>query len=597
MLNKAENRSFQLKESKFWVGVPPWILIGAVVILFPIVAFMTIENINRQKKNSVRLLREKGAALIRSFEAGTRTGMMGMHWKNFQLQKLLTETAQQPDIVYLLVADRNGMILAHNDLGQIGKIYGQDLNLEEASRFESAKWRVVSRKDGKKIFEVFREFSPTSKHMGIHRGPRMMNRLFKPYSGGPENFPQTPRIIFVGLDMTSIEEARQADIRHTVIMAAIMLLIGFSGIFLLFLAQSYRVTKTSLTRIKAFSDNLVENMPIGLIAIDQNIKIASINQVAGSILRVTPREIIGKDAQRTLPYQIWQQIEDLDDESDMLEKEIDYSSPDGTVVPLEFSATWLYDDKGSFLGYILLFKDLSEIRTLRKEMARNQRMASVGRLAAGIAHEVRNPLSSIKGFATYFKERYHDVPEDQQISAIMIQEVDRLNKVVGQLLEFARPITISKNATSIEPLIMDSLKMIERQASEKNIKVTTDFLSGIDDVILDPDKISQVLLNLYLNALDSMENGGNLSVSVSTNAEKKGIEIKISDTGVGISPKDLFLIFDPYFTTKPTGTGLGLAIANNIIEAHDGVIKLESRLGEGTTVTICLPNPAEQKDE
>jgi len=281
----------------------------------------------------------------------------------------------------------------------------------------------------------------------------------------------------------------------------------------------------------------------------------------------------------------------------MLEKEIDYSSPNGTVVPLEFSATWLYDDKGSFLGYILLFKDLSEIRTLRKEMARNQRMASVGRLAAGIAHEVRNPLSSIKGFATYFKERYHDVPEDQQISAIMIQEVDRLNKVVGQLLEFARPITISKNATSIEPLIMDSLKMIERQASEKNIKVTTDFLSGIDDVILDPDKISQVLLNLYLNALDSMENGGNLSVSVSTNMEKKGIEIKISDTGVGISPKDLFLIFDPYFTTKPTGTGLGLAIANNIIEAHDGVIKLESRLGEGTTATIYLPNPAEQKDE
>jgi two-component system sensor histidine kinase HydH len=488
------------------------------------------------------------------------------------------------------------MILAHNDLGQVGRIYGQDLDLEEASRFESAKWRIVSHADGKKIFEVFREFSPTGKPMGIHRDHRMTNRLFKPYAGTPENFPQTPRIIFVGLDMTSIEEARQADIRHTVIMAAIILLIGFSGIFLLFLAQSYRVTKTSLVRIKAFSDNLVENMPIGLIAIDQNKKIASINQAAGSILRVTPREIIGKDAQQTLSDQIWQQVEDLDNKSSVLEKEIAYSSSDGTIVPLEFSATWLYDDEGSFLGYILLFKDLSEIRTLRKEIARNQRMASVGRLAAGIAHEVRNPLSSIKGFATYFKERYHDVTEDQQISAIMIQEVDRLNKVVGQLLEFARPITISKKATSIEPLILDSLKMIERQASEKKIQVTTDFLSGIDDVILDPDRISQVLLNLYLNALDSMENGGNLSVSVSTNVEIKGIEIKISDTGVGISPKDLPLIFDPYFTTKPTGTGLGLALANNIIEVHDGVIKLESRLGEGTTVTICLPNSAESKE-
>jgi two-component system sensor histidine kinase HydH len=596
MLNKAKSRTLQLKESKFWAGVPPWILIGAVVILFPIVAFMTIENINRQKKNNVRLLKEKGAALIRSFEAGTRTGMMGLHWKNFQLQKLLTETAQQPDIVYLLVANRNGTILAHNDLEQIGQLYGQDLDLEEVSRFESAKWRIVSRVDGKKIFEVFREFSPTGKHMDIHRGHRMMNRLFRPYAGNQENFPQPLRIIFVGLDMTSIEEARQADIQHTLIMAAIMLLIGFSGIFLLFLAQSYRVTKTSLARIKAFSDNLVENMPIGLIAIDQDKKIASINQVAGSILRVTPREIIGKAAQHSIPDQIWQLIQDLDNQSGMLEKEIDYSLPDRTVMPLEFSATWLYDDEGSFLGYILLFKDVSEIRTLRKEITRNQRMASVGRLAAGIAHEVRNPLSSIKGFATYFKERYRDVPEDQQISTIMIQEVDRLNKVVGQLLEFARPITISKKSISIEPLIMDSLKLIERQASEKNINITTDFAAGIDDFILDPDRVSQVLLNLYLNALDSMENGGNLAVSVSTDAGKKQIEIKISDTGVGISSKDLSLIFDPYYTTKPTGTGLGLAIANNIIEAHDGVIKLDSQLGEGTTATICLPNPAESKD-
>jgi two-component system sensor histidine kinase HydH len=593
MLNKAENRSLHLKESKFWTWVPPWILIGAVVILFPIIAFMTIENINRQKRNSIRLLREKGAALIRSFEAGTRTGMMGIHWKNFQLQKLLTETAQQPDIVYLLVASQNGTILAHNDLEQIGQIYGRNLDLEEASRFESAKWRIVSQANGKKIFEVYREFSPTGRHMGVHRGSRMMNRLFGPYPGDPENFPQTPRIIFVGLDMTSIEEARQTDIRYTLIMAAILLLIGFSGIFLLFLAQSYRVTKTSLTRIKAFSDNLVENMPIGLIAIDQNKKIVSINQVAGSILRVTPRKIIGKDARHTLPDQIWQHIQDLAKESGILEKEITYSSPDGTVVPLEFSTTWLYDDKGSFLGYIVLFKDLSEIRSLRNEIARNQRMASVGRLAAGVAHEVRNPLSSIKGFATYFKERYHDVPEDQQISAIMIQEADRLNKVVGQLLEFARPIAISKKSTAIEPLIMDSLKLVERQASEKHIKITTDFSDGINEVNLDPDRISQVLLNLYLNALDAMEKGGHLAVSISMNAGKKQIEIKISDTGVGISSQDFPLIFDPYFTTKPTGTGLGLAIANNIIEAHDGIISLESRLGKGTTVTICLPNPAE----
>jgi two-component system sensor histidine kinase HydH len=104
----------RLKHNKFWTGVPPWVLIGAMVVLLPIVVFFTVENINRQKQNSIQLLLEKGAALIRSFEAGTRTGMMGMQWSEFQLQQLLAETAQQPDIVYLMVTDENGKVIAHH---------------------------------------------------------------------------------------------------------------------------------------------------------------------------------------------------------------------------------------------------------------------------------------------------------------------------------------------------------------------------------------------------------------------------------------------------------------------------------------------------
>jgi two-component system sensor histidine kinase HydH len=249
----------------------------------------------------------------------------------------------------------------------------------------------------------------------------------------------------------------------------------------------------------------------------------------------------------------------------------------------------LNDEDGTFLGYVLLFKDLSEVRSLRKEIARSQRLASVGRLAAGVSHEIRNPLSSIKGFATYFKERYHDVPENQQISNLMIQEVDRLNRVVGQLHEFARPIKISKKSIQIKSFIENSLKLIERQASEANIKIQTSLSSEIDKVFVDPDRINQVLLNLYLNAIESMENEGSLSVTLTNTLKKDGIEIRVSDTGTGISKDDLAHIFDPYFTTKASGTGLGLAIVHNIIEAHKGKIKVESILGQGTTVTVILP--------
>ena len=583
--------TIKTKNNRFWTGVPPWIFIGAVVVLLPIFSFMTIQNIHRQNENSLSLLLGKGAALIRSFEAGTRTGM-GLRWSGLQLQKLMTETAQQPDILYILVADLNGTILAHDNPEHIGKRHGKGLNFEQISSFTKVQWRKLSKPDGKKIIEVFRRFSPSRGSMGKHHNQMMMQMLL--LLDRDKRITVTPAdpIIFVGLDMTSIEEARKSDTRHNIIMGIILLLIGFAGVTLLFLAQSYRTTRTSLSRIKAFSDNLVENMPIGLVAIDDNEKITSLNHVAGSILSLSADEVIGKDAMQIIPTDLWELLQSLDLEKDVVEKEIECAVFEGKVIPLEVSATLLNDEDGTFLGYVLLFKDLSEVRSLRKEIARSQRLASVGRLAAGVSHEIRNPLSSIKGFATYFKERYHDVPENQQISNLMIQEVDRLNRVVGQLHEFARPIKISKKSIPINSFIENSLKLIERQASEANIKVQTDLSSEIDKVFVDPDRINQVLLNLYLNAIESMENEGSLSVTLTDTVEKDGIEIRVSDTGKGISKDDLAHIFDPYFTTKASGTGLGLAIAHNIIEAHNGKIKVESLLGHGTTVTVLLPNSA-----
>ena len=263
---------------------------------------------------------------------------------------------------------------------------------------------------------------------------------------------------------------------------------------------------------------------------------------------------------------------------------------DGRVVPLEVSASFFKDEAGTVLGLVTLFKDLTEVRLLKQEVVRSQRLATVGRLAAGIAHEIRNPLSSIKGFATYFKERYQEKPEDQQVSNIMIQEVDRLNKVVGQLLDFAKPVIIAKVSVSLKPFIEDSLKLVTRQAEEKGITIQTDFHSQVDFGFLDPDRINQVLLNLYLNAIESMNEGGCLSVTLSVLEDGEQIEIRVSDTGNGIRADDLAHIFDPYFTTKNSGTGLGLAIVHNILENHGGEIKVESRSGQGTTIRLLLPN-------
>jgi two-component system, NtrC family, sensor histidine kinase HydH len=227
---------------------------------------------------------------------------------------------------------------------------------------------------------------------------------------------------------------------------------------------------------------------------------------------------------------------------------------------------------------------------LRKEIARSQRLASLGSLAAGVAHEIRNPLSSIKGFATYFKEKCADNDQVGATADIMISEVDRLNRVVGQLLELARPVELNRKTIDLKTLLENSAALISSRATEQSVKVNIDLTDPGLTIYADADRISQVLLNLYLNGIDAMgNNDGTLSISARESNGARGLLVTITDNGCGIEPKDLPHVFDPYFTSKSTGTGLGLAIVHNIMEAHGGSISVESTPGKKTTFTLFFP--------
>jgi len=568
-------------KKRFWAVIPPWLIIGAVVILVPVFIFMTIENINRQKEQTTRLLVEKGAALIRSFEAGARTGI-GLHWGGFQLQKLLMETAEQPDIDYLIVTDARGTILADSDPLRIGAIYGQDLDLAKIAGSEKLAWRQAPNSEGADTFEVYRRFAPTRDPLPGFPDPRLMG----PPAGAES--PPPGLVIFVGLNMGPITAAHEEDIRHTIWMAVLFLLIGCAGIISLLLAQGYRVARSSLSRIKAFSDSLVENMPIGLIATDAGGKLNAFNQTAEAILKRTAGEALGKPAEEILPGSCRELFRTLAAERRLIEREIDCDVAEGRTIPLEVIATTLREEDGAFLGHVLLFRDMTEIRRLEEEVARSRRLASLGSLAAGVAHEIRNPLSSIKGFATWFRERYRDNPEDRDTAEVMIREVDRLNRVITQLLEFARPLTMNRVPTPLPAVIRHALKMVEGEAHRKGVALETDLSAEIGEVSLDADRMTQVFLNLCLNAIAAMEAGGVLRVSLARRDERT-VRITVADTGIGIPKKDLPRVFDPYFTTRSSGTGLGLAIVHKIVEAHGGEVRLESEPGKGTTATILLP--------
>lgn len=567
--------------------IPPWVLIGSVALLVPLFAAATLLRIERERQFAERLLLEKGAALIRAIEAGTRSGMMGMHRGAFQLQNLLTETARQPDIAHLVVTDLEGRVIAHSDLRAVGSIYGEGLDLGGApSARQPPAWRLVADESGAAVFEVYRRFEPASIPRGMLRGGPMGRRLPEALFPPPAEPPtDAPRIIFVGLDMTAVEEARRVDVLHAVVTGGVLLAAGLAGLTLLMLTHSYRETRSRLSRVQAFSDHVVDNVPIGLVALDAHRRVALVNRAAELLLAITERAARGRPAAEALPEEIAQAAA----AGSAPTQEIACRLSNGERRWLEIAVGRITDGGGGYAGSVVILKDLAEIRALQSEVARHQRLAAVGRLAAGVAHEIRNPLSTIKGFATYFRERYRDHPEDQRIAGILIQEVDRLNRVVGQLLEFSRPIAIHPRRVALRGLIEDSLRLAAEPLAAKAIEVAVEIRLAEPEIQIDPDRASQVLLNLYLNAVEAMEPGGRLTVRVAESAQDRAVEIAVADTGCGIAPENLSQIFEPYFTTKPAGTGLGLAIAHNIVEAMGGAITAESRPGQGTTFTLRIP--------
>ncbi|MFY9399698.1 MAG: ATP-binding protein [Desulfomonilia bacterium] len=569
-----------------WIRVSPWVIVGAFIVLVPIFAFMTIKNVRTQQDNMVMLMREKGDALIRSFEAGARTGAMGMNWGSVQIQRLIMETAEQPDILYILITDKNGTVVAHNQPMFIGRSHGSDL--DHAPIGEQIRSRQLTLPDGKPVFEVYRRFIPSQGRKGLHpmrMSPEdwLLSHMF------PENIQQPSLTVFVGLDMDPIIKTMRESTKQSILNALILLLIGFSGIISIIIAYNYRIVRVSLSRIKAFSDTIVENIPVGLLFIGVSGRIVTINNACERILKITPQDSVNRTADEALPPSISELSHAALKSSDILIRELDIEVQ-GKNVLLEASASVLKDDDGNFLGRIILLRDITEIRHLRKEMLRKERLASIGSLAAGVAHEIRNPLSSIKGFATYFRERYKDVPQDQQTADIMIREVERLNRVIGQLLEFARPMNVQRRQADLAEVVRHSVEMIRNQAASQGVAI--DLMDPPDGTVIasiDQDRFSQVLLNIFLNSLEAMEDGGVLTVWIEQDQANDTLIVNVKDTGSGIPGKDMGRVFDPYFTTKQSGTGLGLAIVHKIMEAHAGQVKITSSESQGTLVSLILP--------
>ena len=593
-----------LFNKKFSPLISPFMMAGVLVVLLPVFAFMTLDRMERQKDYIRERLLIKGISLIRTFEAGTRTGMLTMSWGAQRIQAMLLETAGQPDVDYIMITSKDGQILAHSDGEKVGGTFDAMPDIAAVSKDTLLVSHRIRRINDHSVFEVYKRFTPLTmgfrgRHNPTH-GRGHMGTDFKPqveplpgssgeniqYPGcGKEFSGMAEHYIFAGLSMTRANLAQERLVKETIGRGFLFFLMGCIGMICLFAFQAYRSAKASLTSVKAFSDNVVQNMPAGLVTIDLDHKITSMNREA--------REILGQVPEKPFP-QMMQLVAEMETSGKPISREVTLQPGSSHELRLDMTASPILDNEESVLGFLFLFRDLTQLKELKKEVETTRHLAAIGKLAGGVAHEIRNPLSSIKGFATYFGKRYENNSEDRETAQIMVQEVERINRSVTQLLEFAKPLAVENKEVRVDDLIAHSLKLVQHDLDKKSIETRVSVQTDTMVFRTDPDRINQILLNLYMNAIVAMENGGKLEVSVLDCPDQKGIEIHVTDNGCGIDKNHLEDVFDPYFTTRPEGTGLGLSIVHRIVENLRGEIRVESEQGKGTRFLIRLPALAKE---
>jgi len=393
------------------------------------------------------------------------------------------------------------------------------------------------------------------------------------------------------MKMESVARARHADMQHAFIMAAIVLVLGSGALFFIFVIQNYYLVDKTLKQTKDYTRQVIASMANGLLSIDLAGRIAAYNRPALELLGLSETEAKGKDLNSWIDFTGSGIRRTLTDGVAVLDREILHQNKIGEIVPLAISATPIRDETGACRGAVIVLRDLSVIKKLEEKVRRSEKLAAIGELAAGIAHEIRNPLSSIRGFAQFLRHALQDKPQEQIYADTMVAEVDRINRVVSDLLTFARPMEAERVPTDITDLIEHAVRLVAADASSRNVQIQIRVVD-VSKLPLDANQMTQALLNLLLNALQAVDSGGRIEIGADFIVNEACLQLWVADNGAGIAPEQKEKIFEPFFTTREKGTGLGLAIVHKIVENHQGEIVIESpvaRSTRGCRFTLLIP--------
>ena len=354
--------------------------------------------------------------------------------------------------------------------------------------------------------------------------------------------------------------------------------------------QALRQSRKEIIRERNFKDTVFENIETGLLTFDGECMVTSANGPACQILHI---DRPGNNCSWQNLLVKWPELKEVLD-GWFSDSRVGNNRTFRVYVPLERQGQKLTYRMALFPlsfrqqeGWLLTIEDLTERVNMRQQMARMDRLASLGRMSAGIAHEVRNPLTGVSLLLDELHDRLLGQEKDQQLIQRALGEIERLESLVNEMLHFSSMPEPKLVFGRIEKVLQDSLFLLRKQCQRQNVKLTETIAPDLPEVLMDADRLKQVLLNLLNNALEAMSDGGELSIEIEVLHDD--ILLRVHDTGVGIPADQLPLVFEPFFTSKGQGTGLGLAISYNIISDHGGEIQIESQTDAGTTVLVTLP--------
>jgi PAS domain S-box-containing protein len=354
-----------------------------------------------------------------------------------------------------------------------------------------------------------------------------------------------------------------------------------------------------MNRLATQTDNILRSIAATVVVVDAQDRIARWNEASEELWGIREEEVTGlsftdlirrfelpaEEVEQLLAMR--RQVRETGRPYPMFKMPLHPRGRDETYVNVLLSP--LIDRQGERQGVVLVIEDVTHEVKMEEEIGRIRRLADIGQLAAKMAHEVRNPLSSIKGAAQLMRNEYEDLAPFREFLDIIIDEVNHLSKITSDLLDFARPLQLDPQWTNLNDLAERTLHFLKGMLKEADVRIRFRPDGTIPHVSADPKQIEQVMRNVVINAVQAMPEGGELTVTSSYERQNETVSVHFQDTGLGIAPERMNDIFQPFFTTKTKGTGLGLPIVRRILESHGGSIDVSSVHGEGTCFTVTLP--------